>query len=266
MSKINLRCWEPLGFGRLAGLRVLPRTLLLPGTSLRATTGAITPTHPSSSGVKEGDSLSGCEHRINLGPVQCHLNRTCTERIRQDGRFCLNVCDVFWVRQHSRIQRFSGYSDLGPGRTKAVLIGVTDLLQLGLFIIGQLKPFPKAASHRLLSRPSWGFPLICGAWISGLGEQMRGVCRCQEGYSNFLHRGFVIKIVRFRDVSAIKTCRVAAVLPEELPEDQRLVWISLLLCLNNGELKLADQRGHLGRILEEGPRSIYAHIRQRDIV
>ena len=36
--------------------------------------------------------------------------------------------------------------------------------------------------------------------------------------------------------------------------------------LNNGELKLANQRSHLGRILEEGPRSRYAHIRQRDIV
>jgi hypothetical protein len=37
-----------------------------------------------------------------------------------------------------------------------------------------------------------------------------------------------------------------------------------LLCLNNGELKLANQRSRLGRILEEGPRSIYAHIRQRE--
>jgi hypothetical protein len=178
------------------------------------------PTHRPSSSVKKRDSLSRCQHRIDLGPVQCHLNRTCAECIRQIGRFCLNVCDVFRVRQQSRIQRFSGYSDLGPGRTKAVLIGVIDLLQLGLFIIGQLKPFPKAASHRLLRRPRCVFPLICGAWISGLGEQMRGVCRCQEGYRNFLHRGFVIKTVRFRDVSAIKTCRLAAVLLEELPEDR----------------------------------------------
>jgi hypothetical protein len=35
--------------------------------------------------------------------------------------------------------------------------------------------------------------LICGAWISGLGEHMRGVCRCQEGYRNSLHRTFSYK-------------------------------------------------------------------------
>ena len=79
--------------------------------------------------------------------MQCHLNRTCAECIRQVGRFCLNVRDVFRIRQQSRIQRFSGYSDLSPGGTKGVPIGIIDLLQLGLFIIGQLKAFTKAASH-----------------------------------------------------------------------------------------------------------------------
>jgi len=108
--------------------------------------------------------------------MQRHLNRTCAECIRQVGRFCLNVCDVFRVRQQSRIQRFSGYSDLGPGGSKAIPIGVIDLLQLGLFIIGQLEPFQKAASHRLRKRLWCGFPLICGGWTSGLGEDMRGVC------------------------------------------------------------------------------------------
>ena len=42
------------------------------------------------------------------------------------------------------------------------------------------------------------------------------------------------------------------------------MWISRLLCLNNGELKLANQRSHLGCLREEGPRSRYTHIRQRD--
>jgi hypothetical protein len=57
-------------------------------------------------------------------------------------------------------------------------------------------------------------------------------------------------------------------------DSQRCYWKScqkigesvdfLLSCLNNGELKLANQRSHLGCMREEGPRSRYAHIRQRD--
>jgi len=113
-----------------------PRTLPLPGTSLTAATGAIPPGHPPSFGINKRHSLSGCEHRIYLRPMQCHLNHLCAECIRQVGRFCLNVCDVFRVGQQSRIQRFSGNSDLGPGGTKAIPIGVIDLLQLGLFVIG----------------------------------------------------------------------------------------------------------------------------------
>jgi len=127
--------------------------------------------------VREINSLSGCEHRIYLRPMQNHLNRGCTECIRQIGRFCLNVCDVFWVRQQIRIQRFSGYSDLGPDRTKAILIGVSDLLSLSLFIIRQLGPSSKAADeyqvtllwHVFAAPGVNGFiTLQMAGWLSGI--------------------------------------------------------------------------------------------------
>jgi len=78
----------------------LPRTAFFPGASLAvAAEPAPTTRHPMSSCVNQLDALYRREHLINLRQMQSHLYRTCTECIGHGGCFCLNVRNVFRVRQ-----------------------------------------------------------------------------------------------------------------------------------------------------------------------